>query len=104
MALGKAEGGLFGLLAHEPANIFKPVSPALDGFGAGCIQSHCGAFLDQLTETHNCAQRLRTTHIEGGSRPVTAGLAHYRSTIDPIPACAHQRTQSWRPINSGGVS
>src|ERR1700757_4321113 len=84
MALRKAEGGLFGLLADEPANIFKPVSTALNGFGAGRIQSHCGVFLDQFTETHNGAQRLWATRIEGGSRPVTAGLAQHRSTIDPI--------------------
>jgi hypothetical protein len=50
MALSKAEGGLFGLIAHKPAHIFEPVSAALDGFGAGCIQSNCGVLLDQLTQ------------------------------------------------------
>ena len=56
MALSKAERGLFGLLAHEPANIFEPVSTALNGFGAGRIQSHRGVLLDQLTQAHNGAQ------------------------------------------------
>src|ERR1700756_1512639 len=140
MALGKAEGGLFGLLAHESANIFKSVSTALNGFGAGRIQGHCGVFFDQLTETHNRAQRLWTTSVEGGSSPIAARLTQYRSTIDPIAAggknwsaqasCSQapaelasldalcmatcsmrslktrtqrlsQRTQTWRPINSG---
>src|SRR5260221_12421113 len=87
MALSKGKGGLLGLLAHEPANIFEPVSTALDGFGAGRIQSHCGVFLDQLTQTHNGAQRLWTTCVAGGSSPFTAGLTHYRSPIDPITAC-----------------
>src|SRR5258708_10453627 len=87
MALSKGKGGLLGLLAHEPANIFEPVSTALDGFGAGRIQSHCGVFLDQLTQTHNGAQRLWTTCVAGGSSPFTAGLTHYRSPIDPMTAC-----------------
>src|ERR1700751_2448038 len=86
MALGKAEGGLFGLLAQESANIFKSVSTALNGFGADRIQGHCGVFFDQLTETHNRAQRLWTTSVEGGSSPIAARLTQYRSTIDPIAA------------------
>ena len=46
MGLGKAEGGLFGLLAHEPANVLEPVSTALDGFGAGGVQGSRGVLFD----------------------------------------------------------
>src|ERR1700757_2463672 len=84
MALGEAEGRLFVLLAYESANIFESVSTTLNGFGAGGIQSHCGVFLDQLTQTHNRAQRLWTTSIEGGSSPITARLTQYGSPVDPI--------------------
>src|SRR5260221_14409356 len=86
MALSKGKGGLLGLLAHEPANIFEPVSTALDGFGAGRIQSHCGVFLDQLTQTHNGAQRLWTTCVAGGPSPFTARPTDSRSPIQPITA------------------
>ena len=46
MALSKRQSGLLGLLAHEPTNIFKPVSTSVDGFGAGHIQSNRGVLLD----------------------------------------------------------
>jgi hypothetical protein len=42
MALGETESGLFGLLANEPANVFKPMGVALEGLGASGIQDRPG--------------------------------------------------------------
>ncbi len=64
MALGKAEGGLFGLFADQPANVFEPVSAALECLGAGGIQGRCGVLLNQVAQTHNRAQRLWTACVE----------------------------------------
>src|SRR5271166_5317885 len=92
MALGEAESGLFGLFTNQSANVFESMSTGLECLGAGGVQDGSGVLLNQVTESHNRAQRLRTACVEGALCPLAALLAQHRCSVDPITARGQHRS------------
>src|SRR5258708_26887049 len=86
MTLDEAESGLFGLLTNEPANVFEPIGSALERLGAGCIQGRWGMLLMSPQSSHNRAQRLWPTRVEGSLCPLATWLAQHRRSAHPITA------------------
>ncbi len=92
MTFDEAESGLFGLLTNEPANVFEPIGAALERLGAGCIQGRWGMLLDEPAESHNRAQRLWPTRVEGSLCPLATWLAQHRRSAHPITAGGKNRS------------
>ena len=92
MALGEAESGLFGLFTNQSTNVFEPMSAGFECLGAGGIQDGSGVLLNQVAESHNGAQRLRTASVEGTLCPLAALLAQDRGSVNPIPARGEHRS------------
>jgi hypothetical protein len=68
------------------------MSAGFEGLGAGGVQDGSGVLLNQIAESHNRTQRLRTACVEGTLCPLAALLAQYRRAVDPITAGGQHRS------------
>ena len=98
MIVGEGEVALFAGFTDEAFNVFEPASVGLQRLLASGVDGGGRVLFNQMAKSHDGAQRLGSSPINAGLRPLAAGFAEQRRPSDPPSAGGEHRS-----AHSGGA-